>query len=206
MKPFLIIICCFSIQSSLAQWHVGGRAGITYSDYKSPTTFKSTPIQGKTVGLTAVKKLSYDFSLHVNLEYIEKGYHHLVCNTIYEKLQTTFVQIPLMLSYNIPVAEKLKFQIKLGGYGAYWVGGKYKSEGYNPSTTEFDFKRMEATRVDFGINGGAQIEYLLLNGNLFGIDLRYDLGLRDMESGVGSGKNTNKGWVAGLNYRFLLGK
>jgi hypothetical protein len=206
MKTFLIIVIAFASNDVFAQWHVGGKGGVVLADYKSPTNFKSAYKQGFMVGITASKQINYDFDIQINLEYAQKGYHHYVCNTIYEKLETTFLQVPLIISYNVPVAEKLKLHLKVGGYGAFWLSGSYKSEGYKPSGDSFDFNSRGAKRFDFGPVGGAEIEYLLLNGNIFGIEFRYDLGLQDMESIEESGKNTNTMMFGGVYYKFILQK
>jgi hypothetical protein len=206
MKTFLITMCILAYYSVHAQWYVGGKAGVVLADYESPTEFKSTLKQGIMIGLTASGKLNYDFGIQLDLEYMEKGYHHYVCNTIYEKLETTFIQIPFMLSYNIPFAEKLKVRVKAGGYAAWWLSAKYSMEGYKPSTTEYDFDARGAKRFDFGPSAGAEAEYLLHNGNVFGLEFRYDLGVQDMETAEGGGSNTNRTMSAGLFYKFLLGK
>jgi hypothetical protein len=204
MRTFLILLFSLALHKASAQWFVGVKAGTVLANYKSPTYFKSAYKQGLLFGVTASKKINYDFEVQINAEYVQKGYYHYVCNTIYEKFETTFIQFPVLLGYNVPLADKLKLHLKAGGYGAWWLSGRYKTSGFNPSDDNFDFSAREARRFDFGPVAGAEIEYLLLNGNLFGLEFRYDLGLQDMETSVDSGTNTNRMMYLGAHYKFIL--
>jgi len=100
MKNIITIVLIIAAQSVFAQWYVGGKAAVSLSNYKSKTPWKEVSNSGLAAGITAYKQINTNFGLHVELEYIQKGYFHKVCNTLYDKLEANYLEIPIMLDYS----------------------------------------------------------------------------------------------------------
>lgn len=203
----LFLILCSS--AAFAQnWYVGLTAGPTFSNYKTKTPWQEASNVGYFFGATAYKQTSANFGVSFGLQFIEKGYNHVICNTITDKLNAKYLEIPIMADYTfiIPALENFKAHVNLGFYSAYWLKGEYKMEGFDQSSEDFDFEKSGASRFDIGPMGGGKIEYLLKNGSL-SLDFRYELGLVDLQKKINDNTaNTNRAWVIGISYMKLLSK
>lgn len=203
MKSFLLII--FSIISTVAsaQWKVGIKAGPTLSNYRSKTPWKEVSNLGYTFGATAFKQIDEHVGVNFGIEYIQKGYYHKVCNTIYDKLKANYIEVPITLDYGfrIPALQNFKGHANLGIYTAYWLSGKYQTKGFDSPDESFNFKKNKASHFDFGSNAGFRIEYLLKSGNSVFLDCRYELGVIDLQKRINDNtKNVNRALVIGISY------
>ncbi|MDB4835103.1 PorT family protein [Cyclobacteriaceae bacterium] len=90
----------------------------------------------------------------------------------------------VVLNYlTVPIAAKLKLGpiYALGGlYGAYRMGSKVKHD--NGSDTKIDNDKIN--RWDWGLNAGLGVQIAMI-----GIEARYNFGMQDIYSGVGSINN-----------------
>jgi hypothetical protein len=209
MKPILIaaLLLTTPFLAGAQIWYVGGKAGTTFSNYKTKTPWKEVPNMGLTFGATAFNQLNDKLGVTFDLVYIQKGYFHKVCNTITDQLEATYLEVPIALDYSVivPSLKNWKGHLNVGVYGAYWLSGKYKMEGFDESNEDFDFNENEASRFDFGPNVGGRIEYLLNNGTL-SLDLRYEMGVLDLQKRVNDNtSNTNRALIIGVSYLKLLG-
>ncbi len=205
MLPLFFIL--FSTVTFAQNWYVGLTAGPTFSNYKTKTPWKEASNVGYSFGATAYKQTSTNFGVAFGLQYITKGYNHVICNTITDKLIGSYLEVPIMADYTfiVPSLKNFKAHLNLGFYSAFWLSGKYKMEGFDQATEDFDFKKSEASRFDIGPSGGGKIEYILNNGSL-SLDFRYELGLIDLQKQLNDDtKNTNRAWVIGISYMKLLG-
>jgi hypothetical protein len=209
MKKILpILLLLFSTATFAQNWYIGITAGPTFSNYKTKTPWKEVSNVGYNFGVTAYKQTSANFGVNFGLQFIKKGYNHVICNSITDKLEASYLEVPIMADYSfiIPSLKNFKAHLNLGFYSAYWISGKYKMEGFDQPTENFDFKNSNASRFDIGPNGGGRIEYLLKNGSL-SLDFRYELGLIDLQKQVNDdASNTNRAWVIGISYVKLVGK
>ena len=214
MKKILpILLILFSTATFAQNWYIGVTAGPTFSNYKTKTPWKEASNIGYAFGATAYKQTSANFGVNFGLQFIKKGYNHVICNSITDKLNASYLEIPIMADYTfiIPSLKNFKAHLNLGFYSAYWLSGKYETKSSDPkvidsSTETLDFKKSGASRFDIGPNGGARIEYILKNGSL-SLDARYELGLIDLQKQVNdNSSNTNRAWVIGISYMKLLGK
>ncbi len=212
-KTLSIFLILFSTTAFAQNWYVGVTAGPTLSNYKTKTPWKEVSNVGYFVGATAYKQTSNNFGVNFGLQFIQKGYNHVICNTITDKLNASYLEIPIMADYTfiIPSLQNFKAHLNLGFYSAYWLSGKYETKSSDPniidtSTETLDFKKSSASRFDIGPSGGGRIEYLLKNGSL-SLDFRYELGLIDLQKQINDNStNTNRALVIGLSYMKLLGK
>ena len=206
MKNIIILTLILLPFGVSAQWYVGGKAGVAFSNYKTQTPWKEVSNMGFTFGAAAFKQLKPNVGLQFELAYIQKGYYHKICNDITDQLQANYIEVPIMFDYTfiVPSLKNFKGHANLGVYTAYWMSGKYKMKGYDESTEDFDFKKSNASRFDFGPNAGARIEYLLDNASI-SLDFRYEIGLLDLQKSANENtKNTNRAMVIGISYMKML--
>ena len=205
-KIILILILLVPTLVKAQVWYVGGKGGVSFSNYKSRTPWKEVTNTGYTFGVTAFKQVSKNIGIGFELQYIQKGYYHKICNTITDQLDANYLEIPVMFDYTflIPGMTNWKAHANVGFYGGYWLSGKYRMQGFDRSSEDFDFDNSGARRFDFGPNAGGRIEYILKHGSI-SLDCRYELGLLDMQSKSNDDiKNTNRALVVGINYMKVL--
>jgi hypothetical protein len=206
LNPFRmkkIFFCALLIvsQTAFAQWQIGGTAGLTLSNYKSKTPWKEVSNTGFAIGVSAYKQFNADWSVQLQLTYIQKGYFHKICNTIYDKLEANYIEMPVMADYSFLLPMKnFKGHANLGFYTAYWLGAKYKTKGFDDTAETFDFKKNNASRFDVGPLAGFRVEYMLNNGSV-SLDIRYEIGLLDLQKSESDNtKNSNRAMIIGLSY------
>ncbi len=187
-------------------WHAGLKAGAAFSNFKSPTPWTEAIHTGYSFGATAYKQIRNNFGLGFDLQYIQKGYNHVLCASITDKLQAEYIEVPVMADYVflIPGIRNFKGHINVGAYGAYWVKGRYKMNGFGQSGESFEFTRSSARRFDFGPVAGGRIEWVRSHGS-FSLDFRYAYGVADMLQNDDDGvRNTNRTLLIGLSYMKIL--
>jgi len=207
-KILLTIIIVLPILAHAQLWSIGGNAGVSFSNYKAKTPWKEASNMGFSVGAKAFKQINANYGITLELQYIQKGYFHKVCNDIYDQLEANYLEVPIMLDYAIivPSLQNWKAHLNVGVYTAYWISGKYKMKGFDETSEDFDFERSEASHIDFGPNAGGRIEYILKNGSL-SLDFRYELGILDLQKQLNDNtKNVNRAFIVGLTYLKPLSK
>lgn len=208
MKKILLILLLTVCVETHAQLYIGGNAGLSFANYKAKTPWKEVSNMGFSFGLKGFQQLFSNFGVAVELQYIQKGYYHKVCNDIYDELTANYLDIPIMMDYSfkVPTLKNWRAHFNLGIYGAYWSSAKYKMKGFDQASENFDFVKNNASRFDFGPNVGGRIEYVLKAGML-SLDFRYELGLSDMQKQINDNtKNSNRALIIGVTYLKPLGK
>lgn len=211
MKTFLpVLLILLSASFASAQiWYVGIKAGPTLSNYKTKTPWKEVSNLGYTFGAVGYKQITANIGIGIELQYIQKGYNHKICNTITDRLKAQYLEVPIVFDYTfiIPGFKNFKVHGNVGVYTAYWLSGKYQTEGFDTeqSTEDFDFDESNAKRFDFGPNVGGRLEYFLKNGSL-SLDLRYEIGLLDLQNKLNDNtNNTNRAFIIGFSYMKPIG-
>jgi hypothetical protein len=203
-KIFLVLL--LSPLTLYGQWYIGGKAGVSFSNYKTKTPWKEVSNTGIAFGVTAFKQLKPNLGLNLELQYIQKGYNHKICNDITDQLKANYLEVPVMLDYTfiVPSLKNFKGHLNGGAYFAYWMSGKYKMKGFDETSEDFDFKKSNASRFDLGPAVGGRIEYLLSNASL-SLDFRYEIGILDLQDRPNDPtKNNNRALIIGLSYLKLL--
>jgi hypothetical protein len=210
MKRIIVIVLVILFTSiaffASAQWSIGVKAGPTLSNYKTKTPWKEVSNMGYVFGFNGFKQMNEHLGIALELQYIQKGYYHKICNSISDKLKANYIELPLMIDYGVPIPVKnFKAHANLGIYTAYWLSGKYQTKGFDTDDETFDFKKSNASRFDIGPNVGGRIEYLLKSGSV-SLDFRYEIGLIDLQKKAGDNtSNTNRAMVIGISYLKPLG-
>ncbi|MFZ6009233.1 MAG: porin family protein [Bacteroidota bacterium] len=204
MKNILLFLLLVWSWTGHAQWYVGAKGSATFSNYKTTTPWKEVSNMGFASGVSVYKQINTNLGYNIDLQYIRKGYHHKICNTITDKLEASYLEIPIALDYALPSVKNFRVHLNAGVYAAYWLSAKYKMEGFDASSEDFDFEKSKANRFDLGPVAGTGIEYILKKGSVL-LDVRYELGLLDLQkTGNDDINNTNRALIIGLSYRRAL--
>lgn len=208
MRIFLLAVLFFAVQYASGQiYYLGIKAGPTLSNYKTKTPWKEVSNLGYTFGFVGYKQISANIGVGMELQYIQKGYYHKICNTITDKLKASYLEIPVLFDYTfiIPGLKNFKLHGNVGVYAAYWLSGKYKMEGFDQSSEDFDFSESNAKRFDFGPNIGGRLEYFLKNASV-SLDLRYEMGIIDLQNKLNDDtNNNNRAFIVGISFMKPLG-
>lgn len=113
-----------------AQFSIGLEAGaarnyVITNTSSLPFTI-AQPVSGYTVGIPIEYKVNDWFSVIADPNLIKKNYRYVRTDFfqgVYESHNNTYVQLPLMGHFTFGF-ERLKGFLNLGGYVAYWAGGK----------------------------------------------------------------------------------
>jgi hypothetical protein len=209
MKKILLgIIVMIPLLSQAQLWHLGANAGVSFSNYKSKTPWKEALNTGFAFEFIGYKQVNSNVGYRIGLSYVQKGYYHKICNDITDQLKANYLEVPLMFDYTfiIPSLRNWKTHLNAGAYTAYWMSAKYTMKGFDRTHENFNFKKSNASRFDFGPSAGGRIEYILKKGNL-SLDFRYELGLADLQKQKGDDtKNTNRSFIVGFTYMKLISK
>jgi hypothetical protein len=206
-KLILSLFISIPIVAQAQLWSIGAKAGTTFSNYKTKTPWKEVSNMGFTFGAIAFKQVNSNIGLQLELQYTQKGYYHKVCDGITDQLEANYLEVPIMLDYGfiIPALDNFKAHLTAGIYTAYWISGKYKMEGFDQASEDFDFEKSEASRFDIGPNAGGRIEYILRNGSV-SLDFRYEMGLLDLQKKLNDDtRNNNRAWIIGISYLKPIG-
>jgi hypothetical protein len=207
-KIFTLIILLLPI-SLLAQWSLGINVSTSFSNYKTKTPWEEGSNIGYAFGIKGYNQFNSNFGFNIELQYIQKGYNHQICDTYYDKLKTDYIEIPMSIDYGfiVPAIQNLKIHGSLGFYSAYWLSGEYETKIDGEAFTEtFEFEKNDASRFDFGPCAGARIAYLFKNGSL-SLDYRYEMGLVDLQKKASDNtNNVNRATILGISYLKILGR
>lgn len=208
MRTVLLFMFITLATATSAQiYYLGVKAGPTLSNYKTKTPWKEASNVGYTFGLVGYKQISANIGVGAELQYIQKGYYHKICNTITDKLKASYLEIPILFDYTfiIPGLKNFKLHGNVGIYTAYWLSGKYKMEGFDQSSENFDFSKSNAKRFDFGPSAGGRLEYFLKNSSV-SLDLRYEMGIVDLQNKLNDDtNNNNRAFIIGVSFMKPLG-
>ena len=200
MKVIFSVGLLMILNTTFAQWHIGGRTGVTFSNYKTKTTYTEIANRGFAMGVAIYNQMSKHGGVSLGFDYVEKGYQHHLCSSISDRLETTYLEVPVMFDYAMSVSRSFKVHARVGGYLGYWVAARDKAEGFDGASGEFDFDKSKARRIDYGSAVGALLEYTLSNSRI-GFEIKYEQGLRDMQTSSGDNtRNVNSTWLMGLSY------
>ncbi|MCR4854339.1 MAG: PorT family protein [Prevotella sp.] len=86
-----------------------------------------------------------------------------------------YLEVPLVLKYDVYMGNNFSIQPFLGGYLACGVGGKIKDFGAREAYSSFSDSPYSFQRFDGGVRMGCGIQYDMLY-----LDLTYDLGLANV--------------------------
>lgn len=138
---------------------------------------------GFTVGVYASQPLAGGFSLQPELLYVQKGgkFDQAVAGmgTVESDYKLQFIELPLLLSYAVPMRSRWTTSLSAGPYAAYGIA---RDLSFDADEGEVDGV-MDAEDVferwDYGITAGADIGYRFVRRSAT-IGVRYDFGLANI--------------------------
>jgi len=154
-------------------------------------------VTGVNIGGYANIKISDKFSVQPELLYSMQGAKLVISNASGpEKIETTlsmdYINLPIMAKFM--VAKKISLQA--GPQIGFLVSatGKNSSNFFGGPNSTIDFKD-KANGVDFGLNFGAGYDIT----EKLSVDLRYNIGLSQLEKNLETGQSASKNRVFSLN-------
>jgi hypothetical protein len=186
--------------------YVGPKVGMNMSKISNITSSGSSNVvkYGYQFGAVGEFGITSRFAFQTEVNFMSRGNKEEVAGgTSTTKLN--YIGIPLLakMAFNVMGLKKVYLMggtyqdIKTGGMSVYEYGGE---------TFEYELHTEEWKKVDWGLALGAGAEYPTKIG-IFGLDLRYNLGLTDtytsMSTDDGS-RNTNQAFGFSLTYKYDL--
>ena len=209
MKKFFVFLCAavFALSASAqVTWNIKAGIGSAWCAIDDPEDLGSSKahIVGK-LGVGLETPLTENFSLMPSFEFAVKG-----CNREYsrngaslgnDKVNLTYIQLPIMAAYRFNATDRLNIAAKLGPYFAYALSGKCKVTD-NDDYYDYDiFEDGEGgKRFDAGLIIGVDFEF-----NRFVAGLEYERGftnLLDFTDDEGSVKIKNSAIYLTVGYKF----
>lgn len=232
---FLGQAICFR---SEAQWQVGVGAGINKNYLQTDVSNRVFAHYEGVLGITLEVPVQYRvnnwFSLQVAPAYIRKGYKWVrdgFYEGVYQTNTNNYLQLPLITSFSVG-GPKLKGFFNLGGYGAWWIGGRVKgtmpnvflyelpddlTQEFNnvfqfdkPSSYDekYHFDSRKDRRFEWGWLAGAGISYQLTANYGIYAEGRYYQSLTDQQKNysLNQVERYNQTYSIGIGFMRRIGK
>lgn len=185
------ILLCAGTSSAQAHYvskiAIGGKAGITMSKMSFAPSTKQSFVMGKTMGVTFKYWEERHFGLIAEINFEQRGWKENFEEAPYSfERHLDYIQIPL-LTHIFFGGKKVKGFINLGPEVGYMIGTGY--------TANFDVNNVGAlpdfldnrvtdqlwmepsNKFDYGISGGAGIEFAIKRKHLINLEARYYFGI-----------------------------
>jgi len=152
---------------------------------------------GLKIGLVSDFKINNFLSFHPELIYIQKGVslplEELAPEQKYRSSKIEYLQVPLLFQIRLDI-KTFSFQLFAGPYISYGIkASAVNFDNINQQFQEqFSFDAIHTRRIDFGTSLGTSLVLDVGKSNKMFIDLRYNLGLRDLDKDP-SKENFNEG-------------
>lgn len=213
-KLIFTLTCAFALlfTSNLsAQMSVGGRVGVNFANINNDQdgiSFDTDAITGLQIAGILDIGLSNNFSIQPELNFIQKGFKIELDFGGYSastKFNLNYLEAPIHAKYKFGT-ETLKFFALAGPSIGFAMSGKTENcESGICQTEDFEFNDDDGfQRIEIGLSMGAGVGFNAGPGQLF-LDLRYLLGLSNLNEDSDDGKIHNRGFAIGLGYMIPLG-
>jgi len=224
MKKLLLLIALVAgmnlsmkAQSDEPKVQFGVRAGLNVSSFGGDISKKDkgdmgSSLAGFHIGGIVDINVANNFYIQPGLYVTTKGGKGKESGSDWEYKETarlTYLQIPVLASYRIPLSDNVKWQINAGPYVAFGLAGKLKwtdiDEGdketgdYKLFGTEKDQEKSILNRFDAGLSFGTGVS--ITN---FYVGVSYDLGLANIYNEYDDIKYSakNKNFMVSVGYNF----
>jgi opacity protein-like surface antigen len=201
-KTFLFTLCLlFSASLAIGQ-SFGIRAGANIANQNWDTDgldFEPDSKTGLYVGVIAKFDLGNNLGLRAELNFSQYGTQ--IDDEFFgeQKTNINHLDIPIMIQYDIPVADKLGAYLAAGPQFGYALNGTYEFDG---EEEDIDFDEEEYNRLDYGLAFGGGFGFDVANGKMLFLELRYYLGLANLNGSDDTDDITvnNRGFQVGLAF------
>lgn len=183
--------------SAQVTWNVKAGVGTAWCNIADlGDASKKMHFVGK-LGVGMELPLSADFSLMPSLELALKGANVDFTDqyeTFNQKLNLTFLQLPVMGAYRLNISDRLNMVLKAGPYFAYGLSGKVKEDGESFDIYKGDEEVKGAKRLDIGAIVGVDFEI-----NRFVAGIEYEHGFSNIAR---DGSIKNAAAYVTIGYKF----
>ncbi|MDE6115444.1 PorT family protein [Barnesiella sp. WM24] len=197
MKAIKSLIAAFCMLAAVPYAHsqahyvskvsIGAKGGITMSKMSFTPSTKQSLVLGKTAGVTFKYWEERNFGLIAEINYEQRGWKENFEDAPYEyERHLDYIQIPLLTSIFFG-NNTVKGFVNLGPEVGYMIGSSYTANfdvtniGAYPDFPQLrmtDQLWMEPTKkFDYGISGGAGIEFIIKRRNIINLEARYYFGI-----------------------------
>lgn len=181
----------------------GIRLGLNLSNVDATIDFgeiETSGIGGVHVGMAMDKRISGNFYFATGVALSMKGYDF---SYDYEQLSLHmegtekyyFLQVPIMLSFKIPLNESSAIRADAGVYGAYCLKQTAEISINKNGIYSDEYMEDQFSGLDFGLSFGGGIEFLN-----FYVGVVYEKGMTNNGGGVGEFSINNFGLTLGYNF------
>ena len=217
MKSYLnilfILLLFFSCEALNAQgFSIGIKGGINLA--KHTEELEHTEFNYR-IGFIGGGFVSYDFNNLISIQsevlYSMRGNARVFPEQILGQLiipeskvvtKLNYIEIPLLLFISFDLNSNIRPKILIGPAISFLLTAKSEAEIYSDEEgTEIDQKELWKPN-DYGIIFGIGADYTVGNNKII-LDIRYNLGLADLNDGVGGGKITSN--TISLLLGYLIG-
>lgn len=181
--------------------YVGPRVGMSasrISNWSDATGLENKSKYGYQFGIVGEFGITSRFSFETELNYMSRGMKQ-EADDFTSKIKVNYIGIPLLAKYSFGFLGLKKVYVKGGTYQDIRTGGEFIYESPTYSDTQ-PLDNAGWTRADWGLVLGAGAEYPVDYG-IWGLDLRYSLGLVDVhKSDAVSNKTQSLGVTLTFKY------
>lgn len=207
----LTIVLAWVAWAAMAQVQIGPKVGLnlsTLSNWGELEEGEEKPLlAGFNAGLAANMMISEHFSVAPEVLFSQKGLKYRAQQTFVDATGTldytntmavtlSYLEVPLLA--RVTFGNTFKGYVNIGPSVGYWLGGRYKAEGYmegepfsereklkfvdqySDNNSEGEIQRDEANRLELGAVVGGGLMVATSAGDVL-LDLRYQRGLTSIQ-------------------------
>jgi len=155
---------------------------------------------GICVGGFMVFDLTPEIAFQPEVLFVQKGVRgeeEVFDETLLVNISATYIDVPLLFKYTLPAQGVVTPSVFAGPYLGFKVDDSVKVEYGGQTETE----SLDAKSLDYGLVLGAGIDYPLSSGKVV-FDVRYVLGLANINSEEDEGAVKNGGLMVMIGYAF----
>jgi hypothetical protein len=177
-KFFFIIFVIFIFNNLQAQIKYGIEAGLNASTIKGNDPGKLGGTSGLLLGINVSYDLFDYISVGSGLFLSQKGVNHYIYGTSVGTERYNYLEIPITLTYNLPIPEAGKTFVFAGGYAASLLNASVSPNNEGLSS-DINIGEM-FPKGDYGIIMGVGQSFSVSSGTL-NFKIKYSLGMVSMD-------------------------
>lgn len=155
------------------------------------------------VGATAHFPLSENLGLLVGGFYSQKGGSESE-DGVTATFELDYIEFPVLLRYDFPSAGSASFHVAAGPAVGVEIGCAVSASGQGQSASfdcdQFGEVGLETSSFDFGLVGGAGVDFQASEGLIVTLDAMYNLGLANIDDSGGDASNRTIMLQAGVAF------
>ena len=169
---------------AFGQTTIGVWGGVNRATLDAPALEDEVPWESNTrpvVGLALGFPVSEDIGVRLGASYAGKG-GRVEANGAWVALALDFVEFTALADMRIPLGEQMSLHLLAGPMVAFETACELSTNVFGESTEscEGDYEETEREKLDYGVAGGAQLEFALSGSASFAASALYSLGLKNL--------------------------